>query len=109
MVPRTWTPALAHRIESSGGRTTPHPIRRRSMPHRRILVALALLPALAFSLYAAVVPPVTRPSHGSAVAGKKIFQSKCVPCHKQDGSGGFKLTGNPTPDWRDTTRMDDPD
>jgi len=33
---------------------------------------------------------------------------KCVPCHKADGSGGVKLTGNPTPDWRDAKRMADP-
>src|SRR5262249_24555001 len=45
---------------------------------------------------------------GNAAAGKKIFVVKCVACHKADGSGGFKLTGNPTPDWRDAKRMVDP-
>ena len=45
---------------------------------------------------------------GNPVEGKKIFVVKCVACHKADGSGGVKLTGNPTPDWRDAKRMADP-
>jgi mono/diheme cytochrome c family protein len=45
---------------------------------------------------------------GDPVAGKKIFKEKCVACHKVDGSGGIKLTGNPTPNWRDAKRMSDP-
>jgi mono/diheme cytochrome c family protein len=49
--------------------------------------------------------PATR---GDAAAGKKTFREKCVACHKADGSGGIKLTGNPTPDWRDARRMSDP-
>ena len=48
------------------------------------------------------------PTKGDAAAGKKIFASKCVVCHKADGSGGVKLTGNPTPNWRDAKRMADP-
>lgn len=48
------------------------------------------------------------PSTGNAAAGKKIYASKCVACHKVDGSGGVKLTGNPTPSWRDAKRMADP-
>ena len=36
-----------------------------------------------------------------------MFASKCVQCHKADGSGGIKLTGNPTPNWRDAKRMAD--
>ncbi len=43
----------------------------------------------------------TGPSKGDAAAGKKIFTSKCVACHKADGTGGVKLTGNPTPNWKD--------
>lgn len=50
----------------------------------------------------------TAPSAGDAAAGKKIFAVKCVACHKADGSGGVKLTGNPTPDLRDPKRMSDP-
>lgn len=45
---------------------------------------------------------------GDAALGKKIFASKCVQCHKADGSGGIKLTGNPTPSWREAKRMADP-
>jgi mono/diheme cytochrome c family protein len=48
------------------------------------------------------------PPPGNPADGKKIFSVKCVPCHKADGSGGVKLTGNPTPDWRDAKRMADP-
>lgn len=48
------------------------------------------------------------PSKGDAAAGKKIFATKCVACHKADGSGGVKLTGNPTPSWKDAKRMSDP-
>jgi mono/diheme cytochrome c family protein len=45
---------------------------------------------------------------GVAALGKKIFLVRCIACHKPDGSGGVKLTGNPTPDWRDAKRMADP-
>jgi mono/diheme cytochrome c family protein len=48
------------------------------------------------------------PSTGTAAEGKKIFVVKCVACHKSDGTGGVKLTGNPTPNWRDAKRMSDP-
>src|SRR5262245_28698458 len=48
------------------------------------------------------------PSKGIAAEGKKIFVVKCVACHKANGSGGVKLTGNPTPNWRDVKRMSDP-
>jgi len=47
-------------------------------------------------------------SKGNAAEGKKIFVVKCVVCHKADGSGGVKLTGNATPNWRDAKRMMDP-
>jgi len=48
------------------------------------------------------------PSKGDPAKGKAIFTTKCVACHKPDGSGGVKLTGNPTPNWRDAKRMADP-
>jgi len=49
-----------------------------------------------------------KPEHkGNAALGKKIFAVKCVACHKPNGSGGVKITGNPTPDWRDAKRMND--
>jgi mono/diheme cytochrome c family protein len=72
------------------------------------LVATALAPAALLAAMLAWADPVTGPSKGDPVAAKKVFQAKCVPCHKANGSGGFKLTGNPTPDWRDAKRMSDP-
>lgn len=45
---------------------------------------------------------------GNAAAGKAIFSVKCVACHKADGSGGVKLTGNPTPNWKDPKVWADP-
>jgi len=58
---------------------------------------------LAFALAVSAGTPKT-----PAELGKKIFSVKCVACHKVDGSGGVKLTGNPTPNWRDPKRMSDP-
>lgn len=58
-------------------------------------LCLASLSAGLFSLTAAAGP-----AKGSAAAAKPIFASKCVACHKADGSGGIKLTGNPTPNWK---------
>ena len=50
-------------------------------------------------------------SKADAIAGKAIFSVKCIACHKKDGTGGFKVTGNPTPNWTlkktwDATRTD---
>jgi mono/diheme cytochrome c family protein len=42
---------------------------------------------------------------GNPTAGKPLYTQKCVACHKADGSGGVKLTGNPTPSWKDAKRM----
>jgi mono/diheme cytochrome c family protein len=44
-------------------------------------------------------------SNSSAAEGKKLFVAKCIVCHKADGSGGVKLTGNATPDWRNPNLM----
>jgi cytochrome c oxidase cbb3-type subunit 3 len=51
---------------------------------------------------------ITGPSKGDAAAGKKTFLAKCVACHKADGSGGIKLTGTPTPNWKDAKYVNDP-
>jgi mono/diheme cytochrome c family protein len=51
---------------------------------------------------------ITGPTKGDPALGKKMFKDKCIACHKVDGSGGVKVTGNPTPDWRDAKRMNDP-
>ncbi len=48
------------------------------------------------------------PAKGDPAAGKKIYSVKCVACHKADGSGGIKLTGNPTPNWKDPKVWNDP-
>src|SRR5438093_4883973 len=45
---------------------------------------------------------------GDAAAGKKIFSVMCIACHKPDGTGGIKLTGNPTPNWKDPKVWNDP-
>jgi mono/diheme cytochrome c family protein len=46
---------------------------------------------------------------GDPAIGKKFFlKLNCALCHKADGSGGVRLTGNPTPNWRDAKRMADP-
>ena len=60
----------------------------------RGIVALSVL-AMSVALTAQAGP-----SKGNAAAGKTIFASKCVVCHKPDGSGGIKLTGNVTPNWK---------
>jgi mono/diheme cytochrome c family protein len=45
---------------------------------------------------------------GNPAAAKPIFMSKCIACHKADGTGGVKLTGNPTPNWKDSKTWADP-
>ena len=36
---------------------------------------------------------------GDATKGAAKYKVLCVACHKVDGTGGFKTTGNPTPNW----------
>ena len=48
------------------------------------------------------------PAKGNPAAAKPIFAQKCIACHKADGSGGVKLTGNPTPNWKDPKTWADP-
>jgi len=66
----------------------------------RTAVAAAIL-ALAFTAFAVAEP---HPA-GDAARGKKLYGTRCVACHKPDGSGGVKITGNPTPDFRDAEFM----
>lgn len=78
------------------------------MPASPFRTAAATLLAMAVLSGAfAWAAPITGPSKGNAAAAKRTFQSKCVPCHKADGTGGVKLTGNPTPNWHDAKRMSD--
>ena len=76
---------------------------------RTLSVALAAAAVLAGTL---ALNASAGPSKGNPVAGKAVFTSKCVVCHKANGAGGVKLTGNPTPNWTDpkvwnATRTDD--
>jgi mono/diheme cytochrome c family protein len=73
--------------------------------------AAALAPAIAASTTPAAPAKGATPAAGDAKAGQAIFKVKCVACHKVDGTGGFKVTGNPTPNWTlkktwDATRTD---
>jgi len=76
--------------------------RRTLRPFAVTLTSIALLGAVA--AFAAT----TGPAKGNAAAGKAIFAVKCIACHKADGSGGLKLTGNPTPNWKDPKVWGDP-
>src|SRR5437016_3421187 len=49
------------------------------------------------------------PAKGNPKLGEAMFKAKaCATCHKADGTGGVKLTGNPTPNWRDPKTWADP-
>ncbi len=76
---------------------------------RALFVALGVSAFMvaAFSVTASAVP-----AKGNAAAGQAIYKTKCVACHKVDGTGGFKVTGLPTSNWTlkktwDATRTDD--
>jgi mono/diheme cytochrome c family protein len=83
------------------------------MSRRRYLRALSVALTVAAVLAATFAVSATAgPAKGTAAAGKAIFMTKCIACHKKDGTGGFKVTGNPTPNWTlkktwDATRTDD--
>ena len=78
------------------------------------LVVFAVSAAVIGSAVAAGTTPAApaKPAAaGDAKAGQTIFKVKCVACHMADGHGGFKVTGNPTPNWTlkktwDATRTD---
>lgn len=72
--------------------------------------SMVVLAALGASIAFAAPParPAAAPAKGNPTAGKAIFTVKCVACHKPDGSGGVKLTGNPTPNWKDPKTWADP-
>ena len=78
----------------------------RSGTFRRI-AALALTALTAGALQALAAAPAAPPK-GNAAAAKPIFTQKCIACHKADGTGGVKLTGNPTPNWKDPKTWADP-
>jgi len=77
---------------------------------RAVAVALTVA-AVSAATYAVSGATAAAPAKGDPAAGKAIFSTKCVACHKKDGTGGFKVTGNPTPNWTlkktwDATRTD---
>ena len=67
-----------------------------------LVVATVAAVPLAFNAASAA------PTKGTAALGKPLFAKNCVVCHKVDGSGGMKLTGNPTPNWKDPKTWADP-
>jgi mono/diheme cytochrome c family protein len=84
-----------------------------------VISALVLAAAGATAAFSATTPAATTPpaaaavaagpSKGDAKAGEGVFKAKaCATCHKADGSGGVKLTGNPTPNWKDPKVWNDP-
>ena len=89
---------------------------RRRLPLARVAAAWTLVTlALATVGASRTTPPrrarswhhaaTVRPS---AELGKQAYQVRCIACHRPDGSGGIRLGGNATPDWRDARRMADP-
>jgi len=83
------------------------------VPLRTVALATAAIAVFgAFYAFAAAKPgmgnPTARPSTGNPIEGRKIFTAKCVACHKADGTGGIKLTGNPSPSWKDPRHVFDP-
>lgn len=68
------------------------------------LLALTLVCLVTLGAWSAFTTAAVQ-SNGNEAEGKKLFVVKCVACHKADGSGGVKLTGNATPDWRNSKLM----
>ena len=71
-------------------------------------LAVGLLLASIAAAPIALTTATAAPSKGNPALGKALFTKNCVVCHKADGSGGMKLTGNPTPNWKDRKTWADP-
>lgn len=78
------------------------------MPRRTLQPLAVTMTSIALLGAVAAFAATTGPAKGNAAAGKAIFAVKCIVCHKADGSGGIKLTGNPTPNWKDPKVWGDP-
>ena len=79
-------------------------LRRNALRATAVTFTLAAAFAASFALSA-----TTAPAKGDAKAGLAVFKAKsCATCHKADGTGGVKLTGNPTPNWKDPKTWADP-
>jgi len=76
-----------------------------SRSSRAVAVALfaVVLCAAVYSASATAAPPAAAPAKaagkGDPAKAAAAYKVKCVACHKADGSGGFKVSGNPTPNW----------
>lgn len=75
-------------------------------PHILRTLALTLVPAAGLLLWLGL-GGADSPA-GDPALGKTLYVKNCVVCHKIDGSGGMKLTGNPTPNWKDPKVWADP-
>ncbi|MBI1796125.1 MAG: cytochrome c [Candidatus Eisenbacteria bacterium] len=71
------------------------------MPRTTAARAAALALALAATAAAWIAGAANGPSRGDPAAGKALFVKNCILCHKANGTGGMKITGNPSPDWTD--------
>lgn len=78
------------------------------MKFRSAVKPLAVSLVLCAAVVAVVAFAASAAPAGNAAAGKALYATKCVACHKADGSGGLKLTGNPTPNWKDPKTWADP-
>src|SRR5512134_3400774 len=67
-----------------------------SFRHHFRALTVAALAAAGYAMSASAAPPAAKGDPAKAAAKYKVL---CVACHKADGSGGFKSTGNPTPNW----------
>ena len=77
-------------------------------PVRGLAATLVVAALAAVPMALSAAPPAAPAGKGTAALGKPIFAKNCVVCHKVDGSGGMKLTGNPTPNWKDAKTWADP-
>ncbi|MEO5618572.1 MAG: c-type cytochrome [Candidatus Eisenbacteria bacterium] len=73
-----------------------------------LLTVIAITAFRTFQVSAQPAKPAAPAAKGNAATAKAVFTSKCVACHKADGSGGVKLTGNATPSWKNPKVWSDP-
>ena len=87
------------------------PLRAASVALVVFAVSAAVIGTAVAAATTPAAPAKAAAGAGDAKAGKAKFDVLCIACHKKDGTGGFKVTGNPTPNWTlkktwDATRTD---